>query len=52
MLREFSELEEGVAAFFLRDMQGAPPVRLGNGIAQQLSSGRQVGARDPRETRS
>jgi len=37
LLREFSEREERHSGVFLRDMQGAPPVRLGDGIAQQLS---------------
>ena len=37
LLREFSEREERHSGIFLRDMQGAPPVRLGDGIAQQLS---------------
>jgi hypothetical protein len=38
LLREFSEIEEKLSGVFLRDMQGTPPVRLGDGIAQQLSS--------------
>jgi len=37
LLREFSEREQKQSGVFLRDMQGAPPVRLGDGIAQQLS---------------
>jgi Tol biopolymer transport system component/tRNA A-37 threonylcarbamoyl transferase component Bud32 len=37
LLREFSEREERHSGIFLRDMQGAPPARLGDGIAQQLS---------------
>jgi hypothetical protein len=34
LLREFSERETRHSGVFLRDMQGAPPVRLGAGIAQ------------------
>jgi dipeptidyl aminopeptidase/acylaminoacyl peptidase len=37
LLREYSELEEKQVGIFLRDMQGARPVRLGDGSAQQLS---------------
>ncbi len=37
LLRENSEREGGRSGVFLRDTEGAPPVRLGEGLAEELS---------------
>ena len=49
LLRENSEREGGRSGVFLRDMEGAPPVRLGEGLAEQLSPDGKVGARAARQ---